>query len=221
MRPAAPLRLRGLACRPNILTPATCMKDERMYHPDALDPIVAFLRGLGFTVVYGEGAHGGFLPGVNIREGVLHVDPETLAGSGDVLHEAGHLAVIPQRFWPRINSDIEVGVNAVIAEEVGPDSPTGRQLAQVISQGEFMAQAWSFAAAHAAGVSPDCIFFPGTYKMTDYDGVHPMLEWLRRGTHYGPQRLAEFGMTGYEGVFALLHNNGLPPFPHMTRWLVE
>lgn len=45
--------------------------------------------------------------------------------------------------------------------------------------------------------------------------------WLERGTHYGPLYLAQAGMTGYSGVFAHMGDNGLPPFPHMTRWTVE
>ncbi|WP_298375715.1 hypothetical protein [Azospirillum sp.] len=192
-----------------------------MYHPEALAPIVAFLRDLGVGVEYGEGAHGGFLPGVNIHGGVIHVDPGTLVGSGDLLHEAGHIIFVPRRFWGRLGTDLQAAVEALAAEEAGRDEATDARLKVAVTQGEWMAHAWSYAAALHLGVSPSCIFFPSTHKRVDYEGTHPMQLWLERGTHYGPLYLAQVGMTGYSGVFAHMGDNGLPPFPHMTRWTVD
>lgn len=192
-----------------------------MYHPEALDPIVAFLRGIGFGVEYGAGAHGGFLPGVNIHGGVIHVDPDTLVGSGDVLHEAGHIAVVPRRFRSRLNSDLQADTEALMAAETAEGRPGNPQLALAIHHGEFMAQAWSYAVSLHLGVSPACVFFPGAYKYRDYEGAHPMHAWLDRGEHYGPLGLAQAGLTGYSGLFAYIGDNGLPPFPQMTRWVLE
>lgn len=189
-----------------------------MYHPEALEPIVAFLRGLGIGVEYGDGAHGGFLPGVNIHGGVIHVDPDTLVGSGDVLHEAGHIIVVPRHYWPRLGRDLLADTEALIAEETGPDRSADPRLVTAARQGEFMAQAWSYAAALHLGVSPGCVFFPGAYKYHDYEGPHPMASWLERGSHYGPLYLAQAGMTGFSGMFAFMGDNGLSPFPHMARW---
>ncbi|WP_114391874.1 hypothetical protein [Oleisolibacter albus] len=190
-----------------------------MYYPEALPPIIAFLRDIGLAVEIGPGAAGGFLPGVNIHAGILHVDPDTLVGSGDVLHEAGHIAIVPRRFWPQLGTDLQQSTTAAITAEMGvPDDPVLRQI-QLNSEG--MAQAWSYAAALAIGVPPACIFFPGAYKHTDYEGTHPMQRWIESGTHFGLPSLAQAGMTGVAGPFALLQNNGLPPFPQMTRWLLD
>lgn len=193
-----------------------------MYHPEALDPIVAFLRGIGIGVEFGDGARGGFLPGMNIHAGVIHVDPETLVGSGDLLHEAGHIAVLPRRFHARLGRDLQADTIAAITAETGSDRPPGDPLlAGPLLQGESMAQAWSYAATLHLGVPPACVFFPGSHRYTEYEGTHPMQTWLESGTHHGPAALAEVGMTGYSGLFAFLGDNGLPPFPLMTRWVQE
>lgn len=192
-----------------------------MYHREALDPIVAFMRDLGVSVEYGDGAHGGFLPGVNIHGGVIHVDPDTLVGSGDVLHEAGHIIVVPRRFWPRLESDLLASTQALIDEQNGRNETPDPRLALAVSQGEWIAQAWSYAACLRLGVSPGCVFFPGAYKYHDYEERHPMQAWLEQGAHYGPLHMANTGMTGFSGLFAYMGDNGLPPFPDVTRWTVD
>ncbi|WP_448189139.1 hypothetical protein [Azospirillum sp. sgz301742] len=192
-----------------------------MHHPEALEPIVGFLRGIGLGVEYGEGAHNGFLPGVNIHAGVLHIDPDTLVGSGDILHEAGHIIVVPRRYWPRLGTDLQADIEALLAEETGADNLADPQLTQAARQGEFMSQAWSYAVVVHLGLPLDCIFFPGSYHQHQYEGTHPMRAWLERGTHYGPLGLAQAGMTGFSGMFGHLGDNGLPPFPHMTRWTLD
>lgn len=192
-----------------------------MYHPEALDPIVTFLRGLGVGVEYGEGARNGFLPGLNIHAGVIHVDPDALIGSGDLLHEAGHIIAVPRRYWTRLGTDLQTSIETLVAEETEPDGTANPLLTVAAQRGEFMAQAWSYAVALHLGLPPACIFFPGTHKRHEYEGQHPMAEWLARGTHHGLLFLAQANFTGYSGVFAFMGDNGLPPFPRMTRWSVD
>lgn len=192
-----------------------------MYHPEALDPIVTFLRGIGMEVAYGEGAHGGFLPGVNIHAGVIHVDPETLLGPGDLLHEAGHIIVVPRRYWPRLGRDLQVDIEALLAQETGPDGAPDPELTMAARQGEFMSQAWSYAVVLHLGLPLECLFFPGSYKCDQYEGKHPLQAWVETGTHFGPLALAQAGMTGFSGVFAHMGDNGLPAFPLMTRWSLD
>ncbi|QJE73771.1 hypothetical protein HHL28_12305 [Aerophototrophica crusticola] len=191
-----------------------------MYHAEALPTMIDFLRGIGMAVEVGaEGAADGFLPGINIHGGVIHVDPETLVGSGDLLHEAGHIAIVPRRFWPRLNKDLHADMLAAFAAEPGPTPDPA--IAEATSNDEVMAQAWSYAAALAMGVSPESIFFPGSYRVGPYEGTHPMLAWLERGTHLGPLALARAGMAGYPALFSFMGHNGLAPFPTMARWVQE
>ncbi|HYC06070.1 MAG TPA: hypothetical protein VED40_22465 [Azospirillaceae bacterium] len=191
-----------------------------MHHREALEPILAFLGGIGIGVAFGERGRGGFLPGTNVQGGVIHVDLETLPGSGDLLHEAGHIAIVPRRHWHRLGPDLQADVETALADETAAGEPDPA-LRMAAGMGEFMAQAWSYAAALQAGVTPASVFFPGSYKHHEYQGAHPMQAWIESGTHHGARALAEVGMTGFSGLFRHFGDNGLPPFPQMNRWTLD
>ncbi len=191
-----------------------------MFHPEALEPIVAFVRGIGIGVEFGELGRHGFLPGTNVQRGVIHVDPETLIGSGDLLHEAGHIAILSRRHWPRLGPNLQADMEAILAEETAAGT-LDPKLTKAATMGEMMAQAWSYGAALQAGVPPSAVFFPGTHRHHQYEGTHPMQIWIESGTHYGALALAEIGLTGFSGPFAHMGDNGLPPFPRMSRWTVD
>src|SRR4051812_24975683 len=55
--------------------------------------IVSFLREIGLKVETGTLEEPTFLPGLEMRYGTLIVDEAKLKYPGDLLHEAGHLAV--------------------------------------------------------------------------------------------------------------------------------
>jgi len=57
--------------------------------------IAKFLNEIGIRTIPAKLDRQTFLPGILIREGQLLVDEEKLAFPGDLLHEAGHLAVAP------------------------------------------------------------------------------------------------------------------------------
>lgn len=107
---------------------------------DVLDRIFAFLREIGLRVELGIVPSTAFLPGIQmVREG-LRVDPEALLYPGDLLHEAGHLAVMtPERRAEEFPNSNEP------AEEMG-------------------AMAWSYAAAVHVGVPPEVVFHENGYR---------------------------------------------------------
>ncbi|MEP7188409.1 MAG: hypothetical protein ABI901_04360 [Roseiflexaceae bacterium] len=72
---------------------------DRLDFTDTLTAtIVAFLRGIGLVVRSGRIPEQSFLPGIWINHGTLVVDEAGLSYPGDLLHEAGHLAVAsPER----------------------------------------------------------------------------------------------------------------------------
>ena len=84
--------------------------------------IAEFLRGIGLTVEFGP-VQESFLPGVMLVAGGLLVDAEGLLYPGDLLHEAGHLAVMAAE---------RRGSCPVVGDEMGE---------------EIGAQCWSYAAA--------------------------------------------------------------------------
>ncbi|MGR4864534.1 hypothetical protein [Caulobacter sp. LARHSG274] len=144
--------------------------------------IVAFLRGVGFTVEPAVLDQATLLPGVTVAGGVLQVDAARLAWPGDLLHEAGHLA---------LGEPGADGVSDDPGEEMG-------------------AIAWSFAAALAMDLDAAVLFHAGGYKgearalienftQGGYVGA-PILAW--RGLTHEPGRAPPDGPPAYPHMLA-------------------
>jgi hypothetical protein len=100
--------------------------------------LAAFVRDIGIDVRAATFEEPTFLPGLDICRGSLRVDEEKLAYPGDILHEAGHIAVA--------------------------DPAERRQEKLSPSPGDEMAaMAWSYAAAVHLGVDPKVVFHTGGY----------------------------------------------------------
>ncbi|HEX4738579.1 MAG TPA: hypothetical protein VH331_13565 [Allosphingosinicella sp.] len=124
--------------------------------------IVAFLRGIGIPVA-AEPLPDSFLPGLTVRDGGLVVDPERLKWPGDLLHEAGHIAITEPERRPRLSA---------------VSSDPGEEMAAI---------AWSWAAAAAIGLAPEIVFHAdfvgGSGNLIDdfaagYGVGVPMLVWF-------------------------------------------
>ncbi len=110
-------------------------------HPDgSLEVIVEFLRSLGFAVDFAPVPDAPGLPGIAVDRGKVFVDREQMVGVGDLLHEAGHLAVMS----PKRRCAASGRFNSGMAEEM-------------------MAQAWSYAAARHLGLDPALVFHEHGY----------------------------------------------------------
>jgi len=133
---------------------------------DAALPIGAFLAEIGVEVETGPVGES-VLPGMTVLRGRVRVDPETPAYPGDLLHEAGHLAVADPEGRDRIEA---------IAADPGD---------------EMAAVAWSVAAARACGITLDMLFFDDGYL----GGAEALREAFAGNGSVGVPMLAWFGMT--------------------------
>jgi hypothetical protein len=161
----------------------------------SLDLITAFLDGIGIPVATRDLHVGGaFLPGVLIERGGLVVDEAQLAFPGDLLHEAGHIAVAPAALRPAMSGSLD--------DVPGLDTSTL----------EWAAIPWSYAAALAIGIDPALVFHEGGYR-----GRGPgLLANFALGVPIGAHLLEQAGMTASPPRAVAL---GVPPYPHMLRWL--
>ena len=162
--------------------------------PDThLEVILGFLADIGIPARRGDVPADSFLPGVQIANGGLVVDPLRLRWPGDVLHEAGHIAVTPAPQRAALNGALD-GAEA---------SPHG---------GEVEAIAWSWAALLHLGLEPELLFHPEGYKGQSAG----LLLSYSLGVCPGAAGLAQAGMTSV-GTSAVA--SGVNPYPAMRRWL--
>ena len=135
--------------------------------------IVDFLEGIGIPVVAEPLDGEAFLPGVTIRDGTLVADPERVH-PGDLLHEAGHIAVT--------EPELRGSLNAV------RDDP-GEEMAAI---------AWSWAAGVKLGLDPVILFHSDGYR----GGSEALIENFAAGRDVGVPMLRWFGMTAGWGPTA-------------------
>ncbi len=107
--------------------------------------ILSFLEEIGIPFQPSSISETTFLPGLKIESGQLIYDPERLLYPGDLLHEAGHLAVIPASDRPLLSDQV------VITNQ----SKDGDEIAAML---------WSYAAALHIGLPPEVVFHPNGYK---------------------------------------------------------
>lgn len=157
--------------------------------------VSAFLRGIGLEVIAADVGDDTFLPGIATRDGRLVVDVDRLTYPGDLLHEAGHLAVLEPAARRRFGSE-------------GGDA--GLDMQRV----ELRAIAWSYAAAVRLGLDAGVVFHDGGYR----GHAEALRRTFAAGVYPGASALEEVGLTvtGERAKAA-----GVAPYPNMVRWLRE
>ncbi|BFM45014.1 hypothetical protein CFS9_36550 [Flavobacterium sp. CFS9] len=159
-----------------------------------LSKILSFLTEIGIDVVEKK-LNDTFLPGLDLGPNCVIIDYVKLLYPGDILHEAGHLAVTPA-------SDRKL----VGTEKMASDWPTEAE--------EMGAILWSFAACTHLKLPLELVFHPNGYKNDsewlisnfttgNYIGL-PFLEWI--GLALGSDRAEK---------------EGKPAFPMMLKWIRE
>jgi hypothetical protein len=162
-------------------------------HAEHYPAIFAFLARIGLPVAEETLPVDTFLPGIALRAGGLVVDPDALMWPGDLLHEAGHLAVLP----------------AALRNEAHDDDPNH---AEVEYAGELEAMAWAYAAAVELGLPMEVLIHDGGYNGKARD----LLQMYTFGVYPGLRGLCDAGMTAAPGFTP---DCGPVRYPQMLRWL--
>ena len=137
-----------------------------MFSDPLVVKLVSFVRSIGIEVQACPIDWKSRFPGLDIREGAVLLDESRLIHPGNILHEAGHIAVHDpaRRSHPKF-------------------SPT---------KGEEMgALAWSYAAAVHLGLSAEVVFYPGSYA----GWSTALIENFSEGRYIGIPLLQRYGMA--------------------------
>lgn len=151
---------------------------------------LAFLAEVGIPVRLRQGEEmdqpvDGFI----IAGGTVVIDPATPVWPGDLLHEGGHIAVTDPARRATLGA-------------LEPDQTE-----------EYMAIAWSYAAAKQCDVGLRQLFHPEGYKGS-YEFA---AKCYALGRFEGADGLAALGMAELDLMRALAA--GVPTYPNMIRWL--
>lgn len=155
--------------------------------------IVEFLIDVGIEVESGCLEGESFLPGIHVEGGRILVDESKLVYPGDLLHEAGHLAVAPGNVRHSLSGEVAI-----------PDADMNAVEAQ--------ATAWAYAAIVHLSLDPRVLFHAGGYEGKSERLIHT----YAAGVYPGAYGLQLAGMTT-SGDAA--RQSGVAPYPHMLKWL--
>ena len=130
--------------------------------------ITGFLEEIGITVTFASISEQTFLPGLTIRQGFIILDEFRLSHPGDLLHEAGHLALLTPEQRRSATAPID------------PDG--GMELGAI---------AWSWAALTYLGLDPKVVFHPDGYR----GGSQTIIDSFSQGRTFGVPILQWLGLT--------------------------
>jgi hypothetical protein len=166
-----------------------------MHHREHYQPIFDFIAGIGLSIAETPLTEATFLPGITIREGGLIVDPAALLWPTDLLHEAGHLAVLP--------TAVRASADDALIDVLGLEHA-----------GEPEAMAWAYAAASHLGLPLNALIHEGGYQGRSAE----ILSMYAYGIYPGLRGLCETGMTAAPGFGSAEDDIR---YPRMRRWLRE
>lgn len=161
----------------------------------SVQKIITFLNEIGIETRFDKIEGETFLPGILIDKGRLVIDEEKLLYPGDLLHEAGHIAVMKPE--DRITNSGNIG------EQKSKNDSDGEEL---------MAIAWSYAALNHLNLEPEVVFHPAGYK----GAAEWYIEQYTSGNFIALPVLQWIGLC-YDEKNAKIH--GVQPYPNMIKWL--
>ncbi|SRR6266446_7316348 len=155
--------------------------------------IADFLKEIGIEVCSVNLDVPTFQPGILVENGIILADESKLTYPGDLLHEAGHLAMASASLRPSLSG--EVTIPNVRMETV-----------------EIQTIAWSYAAMVHLGLDPKVVFHEGGYGVES----ERLLFNFSNGVYIGLNGLVDAGLTAIGKVATEM---GVPEYPHMLKWL--
>ena len=175
------------------------------------DAIVRFLTEIGLVCHEVPGVSG-FAAGVLIVSGELHVDLDVVRPS-TLLHEAGHLAVIPDLYRSKMSGDLHQSVRDIFEEvSARTDDPCHPVLIALFQASDTEVTAWAWAAGKHLGIPEDLIIEAEDYQNAGDD----IALMLRMGRYAGIHGLTHAGFTQHSKLMAEM--TGAPLYPKMRFW---
>lgn len=145
------------------------------------DICLTFIQDAGIPVAF-DTVTDGFLPGFSIKEGVLVIDRSSVQFPGDILHEAGHIAVVPAAERHSLDA-------VAIQNRKDRDAE------------EMMVIAWTYAACIYLKIDPFFVFHDDGYK----NGGREIAENFMQGRYFGVPMLEWTGMC-QRGAYPTMHH---------------
>lgn len=139
---------------------------------EIIQQLISFISEIGIGVHESEIPQNSFFPGIEIRDGELFIDKFLIKHPGDLLHEAGHIAVAPVEDRKTLSGNVK-------------DTRPGTE------GEEICVMLWTWAACKHLSLNPSIVFHKDGYK-GDSEWI---IENYTEGNYLGLPLLVWMGMT--------------------------
>lgn len=185
--------------------PGNSVATRCKYLPLAME----FLQSIGLPARLVPGAQG-FIDLIRIKQGTLEIDPACPVSN--LLHEAGHLAVVPQRFRSLMDGNLDDSFAMMFEQLQSLDLPPDDPLTiACLQSSECEATAWAWAVGEHLGIPPKARILDDEYSG---DGATVRLQ-LMGCAYFGINGLAHAGFC----VTRARPGVSLPAYPKLAYWL--
>jgi hypothetical protein len=174
-----------------------------------IEKVTIALNDIGIECLPLNGAKG-FVDGVQIKNGKIFYCP-IKATPSNILHEAGHLAIIPNKYRGKAQDNLSA-VMSVMAKEIDFSNPDIGDARAFMQCGDTEATAWAYAFGKRIGLSEKLII-----DDKDYDGSGATIRIQLKSSHYmGINGLAAAGFCARPGMHSHKPSN---IYPNLSKWL--
>lgn len=165
-----------------------------------MEGVIEKLNDIGLTVKSGYVPNKSFINGVYINSGNIIYD--TSATISDVLHECGHVAIVPRKYHSLCMGDMERSAKRIFNKLV-PDSVDYRKMLHTSDQ---EATAWAYAFGKSINLDTSLII-----NAKDYDGEGEEIGIMLDCRSYG----------GINGLICAGMINNVRQYPKLNYWVQQ
>lgn len=176
-----------------------------------LSQTIHFLNHIGLpTAIVDETPKSSFMPHLFIRHGTLEVTRDVLIG--DLLHDAGHLAVIPGRLRHLMHGNLYRSFEAIFEQiaDLPHDHP---EVVAMIHSDDPAATAWAWACGVHLGIPHEDIITDASFGDAGAD-IRCML------SHHQYVGIHALQSSGFCAAHGMCHPT-LPVFPQLQFWVKD
>lgn len=176
------------------------------------EKVINFLNSIGIeTILKQQTKYKGFLSDILIQDGILYINENTTIS--DLLHEAGHLAVLHPKYRKLASGNISKVVCKMMNEI--PFNQT--EFNKYMYCEDLSATAWAYAVGKYLNLPDDVIITAKNYDNAGKD----ILECLRCGSYFGITELMHAGFCVCKPRHNLSRLIPLPVYPTLSKWLQD
>lgn len=175
--------------------------------------LIKKLNEIGIKVIICNKIQCGFLSeNIVIKKGALHINSDALIS--EILHEAGHLAILPLEYRKQASGDVSKVLRKMLSE-VESWSDENKKYLQC---GDCEATAWGFAFGKHCGIPEKYIINAKNSDAYEGDGA-VILSMLKARCYFGINGLSRAGWCATNRMFSSY--SGLPLYPELKFWIQE